>query len=85
MSRATAIRIYLLVLLLLALETLAAASAWALSTPVILMAAGGQFLLVLLFWLGLREQRGWVRLFSWLYLCWLLVMALFILGEHLTR
>lgn len=51
----------------------------------IMLAAAGQFLLLLLFYLGLYRHRGWVRLFGWVYLLWLLVMVVFILGESATR
>ncbi len=35
---------------------------------VIMLAAAGQFLLLLLFYSGLYRHRGWVRLFGWVYL-----------------
>jgi hypothetical protein len=58
---------------------------WPRQASLIMFAAGGQFLLLLVFYLGLYRHRGWVRLFGWLYLLWLLVMVVFILGESATR
>lgn len=85
MRQASSWRIYTLLLLLLALEVYAANSGWSWRNAVIIITACIQFLLVLIFWLGLARNRGWVRLFGWMYLCWLGIMALFIFGEQLTR
>ncbi|MCF4996559.1 hypothetical protein GIW70_20945 [Pseudomonas syringae] len=85
MVQASAWRMYAGLLLLLVLQLCVAESEWSLRNVVILIAACTQFVLVLVFWLGLVRHRGWVRVFGWLYLCWLGIMALFILGEQLTR
>ncbi|AVE03901.1 hypothetical protein CYL20_04865 [Pseudomonas palleroniana] len=84
MSKAGAWKVYGLLLLLLALQMLCAGYRPGLG-GVIMLAAAGQFLLLLLFYLGLCRHHGWVRLFSWVYLLWLGVMVVFILGESATR
>jgi len=84
MSPLKALQVYAGLLLLLAVEVLVALF-WPRHDSLIMLAAAGQFLLLLVFYLGLYRHRGWVRLFGWLYLCWLLVMMVFILGESATR
>ncbi|MCQ6255540.1 hypothetical protein [Pseudomonas sp. Q11] len=84
MSKAGALKVYGGLLLLLTVQLLCALNRPGLD-GVIMFAAAGQFLLLLLFYLGLYRHRGWVRLFGWAYLLWLLVMVVFILGESATR
>ncbi|MBI6563415.1 hypothetical protein YA0745_01565 [Pseudomonas synxantha] len=84
MSRAGAVKVYAGLLLLLALQ-LACALYWPRLGAVIMLAAAVQCLLLLWFYLGLYRHRGWARLFGWVYLLWLLVMVVFILGEVATR
>jgi hypothetical protein len=84
MSTALALKVYAGLLLLLAVEVLGAIF-WPQNSAVTMLAAAGQFLLLLVFYLGLYRHQGWVRLFGWLYLLWLLVMTVFILGESATR
>jgi hypothetical protein len=84
MSMAGALKVYGALLLLLAVQILCVRYQPGLG-GVIMPAAVGQFLLLLLFYLGLYRHRGWVRLFGWVYLLWLLVMVVFILGESATR
>jgi hypothetical protein len=84
MSKAGALKVYAGLLLLLALEWLCAVF-WPRLGSLIMLAAAGQLLLLLLFYLGIYRHRGWVRLFGWVYLLWLLVMVVFILGESATR
>ncbi|RON14889.1 hypothetical protein [Pseudomonas frederiksbergensis] len=84
MSTANALKVYVGLLLLLAVEVLVALF-WPRNSSLIMLAAVGQFLLLLIFYLGLYRHRGWVRLFGWLYLLWLLMMMVFILGESATR
>lgn len=84
MSVAGALKVYGALLLLLAVQILCVRYQPGLG-GVIMLAAAGQFLLLLLFYLGLYRHRGWVRLFGWVYLLWLLVMVVFILGESATR
>jgi hypothetical protein len=84
MSPVNALKVYAGVLLLLAVEVLVALL-WPQYDSVVMLAAAGQFLLLLVFYLGLYRYHGWVRLFGWLYLFWLLVMLVFILGESATR
>jgi hypothetical protein len=84
MSTANAVKVYVGLLLLLAVEVLAALF-WPRNGSLIMLAAAGQFLLLLIFYLGLYRHQGWVRLFGWLYLLWLLMMIVFILGESATR
>jgi hypothetical protein len=84
MSPLNALKVYAGLLLLLAVEVLVALF-WPRHPSLIMLAATGQFLLLLVFYLGLYRHRGWVRLFGWLYLFWLLVMMAFILGESATR
>lgn len=83
MSRAGALKVYGTLLLLLVVQVVCARY-WPGLGGVIMFAAAGQFLL-LLFYLGLYRHHGWVRLFGWVYLLWLLVMVVFILGESATR
>jgi hypothetical protein len=84
MSTVNALKVYAGLLMLLAVEVLVALF-WPQHDSLIMLAAAGQFLLLLVFYLGLYRHRGWVRLFGWLYLLWLLVMMVFILGESATR
>lgn len=84
MSKAGALKVYAGLLLLLALQLLCA-TFWPRQGSVIMLAASAQCLLLLLFYLRLYRHRGWVRLFGWVYLLWLLVMVVFILGESATR
>lgn len=84
MSKTGALKVYGGLLLLLAVQVLCAQYRPGLG-GVIMFAAAGQFLLLLLYYLGLYRHRGWVRLFGWVYLLWLLVMVVFILGESATR
>jgi uncharacterized membrane protein len=84
MSTANAMKVYLALLLALAMEV-SIAVFWPRHDSLIMLAAGGQFLLLLVFYLGLYRHRGWVRMFGWLWLIWLLVMMVFILGEAMTR
>jgi hypothetical protein len=84
MSTANALKVYAGLLLLLAVEVLITVF-WPRHASLIMLAAAGQFLLLLVFYLGLYRHRGWVQLFGWLYLLWLLVMVVFILGESATR
>lgn len=84
MSTTSAFKIYACLLLFLAIELLVALL-WPRHGSLIMLAAAGQFLLLLVFYLGLYRHKGWVRFFGWLYLLWLLVMMVFILGEAATR
>ena len=84
MSPVNALKVYAGLLLLLAVEVLVALF-WPQHDSWVMLAAAGQFLLLLVFYLGLYRHRGWVQLFGWLYLFWLLVMVVFILGESATR
>lgn len=84
MSPLNAMKVYAGLLLLLAVEV-SVALFWPRYPSLIMLAAAGQFLLLLVFYLGLYRNRGWVQLFGWLYLFWLLVMMVFILGESATR
>ncbi|MFY0727417.1 hypothetical protein [Pseudomonas sp. NFX15] len=84
MSLVNALKVYAGLLLLLAVEVLVTLF-WPRHDSVVMLAAAGQFLLLLVFYQGLYRHRGWVRLFGWLYLLWLLVMMVFILGESATR
>jgi hypothetical protein len=84
MSRAGALKVYGTLLLLLVVQVVCARY-WPGLGGVIMFAAASQFLLLLLFYLGLYRHHGWVRLFGWVYLLWLLVMVVFILGESATR
>ncbi|MDB5981202.1 MAG: hypothetical protein JWQ69_2217 [Pseudomonas sp.] len=70
---------------LLVLEVLGAGSSWALRNELVMAAALAQFGLLLLVYLGVGRSRGWVQLFGCLYLCWMAVMVVFILGELSTR
>jgi hypothetical protein len=85
MNIGQALRIYAALLVLLAIEVLAAAFACPYRNGLIMSVAAGQFVLLLLFYLGIYRHRGWVQLFGWVYLCWMLVMVVFILGELQTR
>lgn len=84
MSTSSALKIYGGLLLFLLVEVLVALL-WPRHGSLIMLAAAGQFLLLLVFYLGLYRHQGWVRFFSWIYLLWLLVMMVFILGESSTR
>jgi hypothetical protein len=70
---------------LLVLELLCAGSSWVLKNGLVMAAAVAQFGLLLLVYLGVGRNRGWVKLFSCLYLCWMAVMVVFILSELSTR
>jgi hypothetical protein len=84
MSRFNAVKVYLGLLLLLVVEV-SLALRWPGHGSLVMLAAASQFVLLLVFYLGLGRRRGWVRLFGCLYLLWLLVMMVFILGEVATR
>lgn len=84
MSLVNALTVYAGLLLLLAVEV-SVSLFWPRHSSLIMLAAAGQFLLLLVFYLGLYRHRGWVRWFGCLYLLWLLVMMVFILGESSTR
>jgi hypothetical protein len=85
MNNAQALKIYAVLLVLLLIEVLAAAFSWPYRDGLIMSVAAGQFALLLLFYLGVYRHKGWVQLFGWVYLCWMLVMVVFILGELQTR
>jgi hypothetical protein len=78
-------RIYLGLLVLLGLEVAAVAFGWPWRNAWVAGAALGQFALLWFGYLGGAKAQGWVRIFSCLYLLWLAVMLVFMLGELATR
>ena len=85
MNSLTPVRVYALLILLLIGEVLAAGSGLGLSNALVAIAASIQFGLLLIIYLGVGKNRAWVQLFGWLYLCWLTVMFVFIIGEAWMR
>ncbi|MEB0040031.1 MULTISPECIES: hypothetical protein [unclassified Pseudomonas] len=85
MNSLTTWRVYAALIGLLVLELLCARSSLALKNWLVASAAVAQFSLLLLVYLGIGRTRGWVKLFGCLYLLWLAVMFVFVLGEAATR
>lgn len=73
--------------LLLALLTQLGASLWRPpgADDLVALAALLQAALLLFGYMGVARARGWLRAYGWLYLCWLALLLVFVLGERATR
>lgn len=78
-------QVYAALIGLLVVELLCAGSSWGLKNWLVACAAFTQFGLLLFVYLGVGKSRGWVKLFGCLYLLWIVVMFVFVLGEVGTR
>lgn len=84
--RATLFRVYLGLLALLALTAVTArlpAGAW--SLPVALAIATAKLALIFYYFMQLRRQRGFVRLFAFAGFFWLALAVTLTFSDYLTR